>query len=114
MTVKKLQKSGVYSGTGIWFAGLRYFNGRIRKVIIESAENTLKKKYIRKCNQNGENKNPVWFSKSIESNIKKRRHYNRLSRNSKNQSERDLYHTWYIEQRKITKEMVRENTMNRT
>ena len=66
------------------------------------------KTYIKKNHKSTGECDPVWFTKEMHENIKKRRHWNRKFRNAKGEIEKDRYKVLYVEQKNVTKDMIKK------
>ena len=72
-----------------------------------SADNILKRKFIRKSDIISGETEHVWLTKEMKENIKRRQYYNRLARNATCEEDRTLYKTMYAEQKECTRNMIR-------
>lgn len=80
---------------------------KFEEIIIETANNTLKKKCIRKTNIMGQ-QDPIWFTKDMKDGIKLRQYYNRMRRNAKRADEEEKYMKMYKDQKSKVHKMIKE------
>ena len=81
-------------------------------MIKECADQLLKKSFVKRNYTQTLKNEPIWFTKDIESGIKKRREFNRLARNAENDNIRDYWRNKYLTQKALVKDMVKEAISN--
>ena len=82
----------------------------IEKIIMSNANTVLKRKYV-VCKKGEGQQEPVWLTREIKSEIRKRREYNRMKRRG-SPEERDRYWILYRHQKEKGKLMVAESKAN--
>lgn len=80
---------------------------KLEFIIHETAQNTLRKKYIKKTDIINK-PDPIWFNKEMKEGIKLRQYYNRARRNSRMASDIEKYTKMYREQKIKVHEMIKE------
>lgn len=80
---------------------------KLEQITYETAEQTLKKKYIKKTTII-DKPDPIWFSKEMKEGIKLRQLYNRKRRNARTDSDIVKYAKMYREQKIKVHEMIKE------
>ena len=80
---------------------------KFNEVVKTSMNEKLKKTVIRKYNSSGIT-NPVWFTREMEQGIKLRQHLSRMTRNARDEQERQHFMDLYREQKRKVQIMVRD------
>ena len=75
------------------------------------ADKVLKRKYTRKLKEH-DNPQAEWFSQEMKESIKKRQHYNRLVRNTRDVNEKNEYRILYEQQKAKTSLLIRNGILN--
>ena len=88
-------------------------NGELNMLTFENilkqcADDLLKKSFLKKVDKVTDSADPVWFTKEIEDNIKERKRYNRLARNSENEETMKYWKDLYWNQKNKVKAMVKD------
>ena len=77
-----------------------------------TANKTLKSKYKRKQRKNTEEREPVWMTEQIRTEIKERKRRNKKRRNTVSKEEQEKRKRMYEEQKHKTQEVIREEIIN--